>query len=291
VFAVIRTEPRGAEKTGAKIRGFFDPAYGVHADMAQMFGTRVLECVVYIPYRMKEIKILRRVETALRIIAGAGVKTVVCCSGFEYSGLLPRYMLTQPDRLRLLRKMAARLALFALGPGAPRKTAALYAKRLTPEFDEAVRILLPQIRNLAIDCGPRRDGYAGGLLSEYGISVLTNREAFNHADVHIYFDAPMSPFSPKADSVALCFCTEPFDPGCIAVCDAEFHWPEKLGDPEGYPPQALLSALSNTGVLNEKELEVKRLICKSMKGSPTISGAELHFDNSNMIYSQHFNML
>lgn len=280
VFAVIRTEPRGAEKTGAKIHGFINRTYGIHADTAKIFGTRVLECIVDIPYRMTDKKIMRRVETALRIIAGSGVRTVVCDSGFKYSGLLPRYMLTQPDRLRLLRKMSAWLALFALGPDAARKTAALYAKRLTPDFDEAVRILLPQARNLAVDCGPRRDGYASGLLSEYGISVLTNRAAFNNADVHIFFDEPAAPVYPKADSIALCFCSEPFYPGCIAVRDAEFHWPDKLGDPKDFPPQELLTALFNTGVLSEKELEVKRLIHHSMKGDPAFCGAELNFGNS-----------
>jgi len=270
VFAVIGTVPCGAEKAAARIRGFFSPSHGVSAKTVKMFGVKVLECTVRLPCRMSEKKILRRVETALKIIAGSGVRTVVCDSGFGYADLLGKHMLEPPDRLGMLRKMAAKIAAGVLGPRSSGKTAALYSKRLTPEFDEAVRVLLPMTRNLAVDCGKHRDGYARGLLAEYGISVLTNPAAFNSADIHIFFDAPGFPVRPKPDSTALCFCADHINPGCVAVYDAEFQWPERLGDPGGYPPQALISALFSTGVLSASELKVKRLIRRDAVTGPVL---------------------
>lgn len=260
LFALIRAGTRCPEGLAAKILSFACPRYGIRVGTVRISGVRIPEAVVDLPSPETGKRATGRMETALRDLKAMGATTVIAAEDIRTFPVFSRFPLRSPDRLKLLRRMAGRMALFALGPGARYKTAALYADRLSSDFDMTVRYLLPRIRNIAIRCGTRRDVYAAGLLAEYGIPVLTNSGAFDSADLHIFFDMPAGPVFTRADSAALCLCGENLTPGCRVVRDAVFDLPKRLEVPDDYPHGELVAALFEIGAVHEDELSIRRLI-------------------------------
>ena len=265
-FAVIHVQPRSPEGMMERMRGAFNADSGVITDYVTRYGTRIFDTVIEIPEQIGERKVRRRVHTALRFLADVGIKTVIVsspCGEEEVSQYLtsqmPRYELRPPDRSRLLRRNAGKMALCALGYRPEAKTAALYTARVTREFDDAVRLLLGNTRYLAIDCTRGGEEYAAGLLAEFGVSVLTNPSAFQYADVHLLFDHTDSILTPIPAATVLSFCSDIPALPCRVVTDAEFSWPTRLGVAEGLPQGEMAAALFECGAVDAGELEVTKL--------------------------------
>lgn len=266
MFAVVRTQaiPLAGSGFRSRLAGRLRLLNVLHSGARVMsvkrFGMRLLEAEIDLPAGIGENRARHRAAGVLQKLSQAGVRTVVCDASFPYPDLLEAYRLGLPDRSVLLRKTAGQIALAALGPGALSRTAAVYADRLTPEVDDAIRFLLPRVRHLALFCGRRREEYARGLLREFGISVMTQRQASHQADVHLLFAGVNELPAPKTDAVAVCLSGVSQRLPIPVVRDAEFLLPFDPAEADGYPAQMLISALEGAGAITARDLKIRQLL-------------------------------
>ena len=202
----------------------------------------------------------RRLARMASVLAELSCGTGICAESFgEHSSALLRVLgLREPDVRPLMRALAGRMALTALG-SRECELAAVYANRLTREVAEAVALLSPRSRSIALMLREDSERCADVLYAQYGVAAVCAEGVAAEAELHLLFEPPRNGFSAGPNSVAVSLCGElpGLPPESYTSADIR---PSEEFCPSGFRPVEIAAALYAQRELAPKNVRIVKLL-------------------------------
>ncbi len=223
-------------------------------------AVRRIECVKTVRFGMRtfELRLGRALanegfiyDAAAELLREGGFREVVCAEGSPIaSELASRGIAPPPPRL-------AKLCMAEIAVSAHEQlgdcTIGIYARRRSRELERTVKALTVRTRSLALCVDRGAESYARELMYDYGLSVLTSREALAASELKILFDEPDFDIG-RGTAVG---CARPAV-GLMTVETLRYALPDSFLHSE-YPPLELASAAAGQGVLRPGDVGISEL--------------------------------
>ena len=215
------------------------------AGRAEIAGLPVLRVPVRRREGTPEWLLRRRVRSAGRTLARAGVRRAILPEEFPYGGLLAGEGVFPVETLPLWRALAAELAWRELQRrGVPAGSVAVRADALTGEVRRTVETLLRRCRTVSLDAPDPEGAYARALRRSLGAALRTGDAG---AEVRLLF-ARREP--ERAGDIPL----YPGAEGPKAALRLPEKWEVRL--PEGTQREQIAAALLAAGRLQREEIAI-----------------------------------